>query len=271
MKSFPTILRIALGAVLLLSGRVVYAQGGSNPLDPEIQKSKFLVGPVIGINRNFHTGGFKTITEDETCPKFEKGSGWGFLAGITAEFQLGETWSIIPRLTYESRPGSFTSELPSALVLLPGTNEVVPQTVTAASEVTYSIANAEVMYKQEFADLGGMRLALAGGPAIAVVLGGKNRQVQDLVTPENARFTNPSGFPSENNGRRLIFFDGDIPSRSGTRISLKAGMQAEFGLFGNAWIMTPGIYYDYGISDVTSAENWQLNTLMFMVDFRRAF
>jgi len=271
MKSYSSLLFAALCALLLVPSRAAHAQGGSNPIEPEVPKASVLIGPVIGGNRNFHTGGFRTVTADESCPVFEQGSGWGFFGGLTAELLLGESWSIIPRLTYESRPGSFTSELPDALVLLPGTEEVVTQTVSASSEVTYSILNAEVMYKQELADLGGMRIGAGIGPAVSVVLGGNNRQVQDLIEPENARFTNPQGYQTENNGRRLIFFDDEIPARSDLRFSMKAGVQAEIGIFGNAWIMVPGMYYDYGLTDVTSAENWQLNTLMFQVDFRRAF
>ena len=273
MKSYSSYLFAALCALLLVPGREALAQDdlGSSPIDFEVPRASVLIGPVIGVNRNFHTGGFRTVTADESCPVFEKGSGWGFLAGITAELLLGESWSLIPRLTYESRPGSFTSELPDALVLLPGTTEVVNQTVTASSEVDYTILNAEVLYKQEVADLGGMRIGVAAGPALALVMAAHNRQVQDLIEPENARFTNPQGYETENNGRRLVFFDDEVPARSGMRFSLKAGVQAEVGLFGNAWIMTPGLYYDFGLSDVTTAENWQLNTLMFMVDFRRAF
>jgi hypothetical protein len=45
-------------------------------------------------------------------------------------------------------------------------------------------------------------------------------------------------------------------------------MQVEVPLFHNKWIMTPGIYYDYGFTDVTSLENWQLNSLLFVVDLR---
>lgn len=270
MKSYSSLVFAALCALLLAPADEAVAQG-SSPIDFEVPRASVLVGPVIGVNRNFHTGGFRTVTADESCPVFESGSGWGFLGGITAELLLGESWSLIPRLTYESRPGSFTSELPDALVLIPGTNEIVTQTVTASSEVTYTLINMEVLYKQEIADLGGMRIGVAAGPAFGIVIGGNNRQVQDLVEPENARFTNPQGYETENNDRRLIFFNDDIPDRNGTRLSLKAGLQAEVGLFGNAWIMTPGLYYDYGLTDVTNAENWQLNTLMFMVDFRRAF
>ena len=273
MKSYSSYLFAGLCTLLLLPAPQAQAQSGlgSNPIEPEVPRASVLIGPVIGLNRNFHTGGFRTVTADESCPVFEKGSGWGFLGGITAELLFGEDWSIIPRLTYESRPGSFQSELPDALVLLPNSQDVVTQTVTASSEISYSIISAEVMYKKEIADLGGMRIAVAGGPAVGFAIGGHNRQTQDLVLPENARFTNPDNYPEEENGRRLVFFDDAIPAKNPLRLSLKAGLQSEVGLFGNAWIMTPGLYYDYGLTDVTSGENWQVNTLMFMLDFRRAF
>jgi len=95
--------------------------------------------------------------------------------------------------------------------------------------------------------------------------------VQDLVAPDNARFINPSDLPSENGGRRLLLYDGTIPELNPFRLSLMAGLQAEVPLFGNQWYMTPGVYYDYGLTDVTKAENWQLNSIVFMLDFRHSF
>lgn len=268
MKTFSKILATCSGVVLLATSGA-FAQG-SNPLDPTEQKAKVLIGPVVGLSHNMHSGGFRTLAE-ENCPIFTEGSGTGFLAGITAEFQLGETFSIIPRATYQSRPGSFTQTLPDALVLLPGQNTPVTQSVTTNSEISYSLAILEVMYKQEFAELGPIRLGAAFGPTFGFVVGGDNYQTQDLIEPANARFVNPDGLPVENNGRTLIFNDGAIPERAGTRFSIKGGLQGEFGLFNDAWLMSPGIYYDYGLTDVTTAEAWQLNTIMFQVDFRRAF
>ena len=50
-----------------------------------------------------------------------------------------------------------------------------------------------------------------------------------------------------------------------------AGIQAEIPLFNSAWMLTPAVYYDYAITDVTGSENWRLNSIVAMVDFRRAF
>jgi hypothetical protein len=270
MKFFSSSSLLALAAVLLLTPTGASAQG-SNPLDPTVPRSQVLVGPTVGVTRNYHTGGFRTI-DDPNCPLFEDGSGWGIIAGITAEFQPAPTWSLIPRVTYQTRPAQFSQNLPDAQVLLPGATDPVNQTVTTSSTITYSLLVAEIMYKYEVFKIGkGLRVGLEAGPAFGYVLGGKNRQVQDLLEPQNARFVNPEHYESENNGRRLILFDKDIPQRKSTRFSLKGGLQVEIGLFGNSWIATPAIYYDYGLTAVTDAENWNLNSLMFQLDFRRAF
>ncbi len=267
MRTFATLVFVFC-CLVATSGSAAFAQ--SNPLNPTVPKSKVLVGPRIGINRNFHTGGFRTI-DDPNCPEFTSGTGWGFLAGLTAEFQFGETWSIVPSVQYESRPGSFTQTLPDALVLIPGEQDPVTQTVTTQSDITYSFVSAEVLYKQEFLVVGGLRFSAAAGPAFGYVLGGNNHQIQQLVEPQNARFINPDNLPAEDNGRRLVLFDGPIPERNSIRFSLKGGIQFEIGLFNDAWLMTPGIFYDYGLTDVTNAENWGLSSIVMQVDFRRAF
>jgi hypothetical protein len=271
-----TVYKSLAAIVVAMTCMFASASAQDNPLDPAKPKSQVLVGPVIGINRNFHSGGFRVIPAPD-CPVFESGSGWGFLAGLTAEFQLGESWSLIPRITYDSRPGEFHQTLDKVPVLInsddqSGTVTTTDETVSTTSTITYSLLNAEVMYKQEFWQIGkGVRVAAEAGPVFGYVMGGKNRQVQDLEQPENARFINQANYPTDNNGRTIIFFDGDIPGRNSIRFSLKAGLQAEVGLFNNAWIMCPGIYYDYGLTKVTNTENWNLNSILFQVDFRRAF
>ena len=254
------------------------AQGkGDSPLDPILSRRQILVGPTVGIHRHYHSGGFRPI-DDPGCPLFEDGGGWGFAVGLSAEFlpSVDGRWGIIPRITFEQRPGQFHQELPDIPVMVPNpidpsTPEILDQTVSTTSDITYSFLNVEVLYKQEVLLLGDLRVGVLGGPAAQYIMGGTNRQVQDLDKPENARFINLDGLPTENNGRRLIFFDGDIPERNATRFSVKAGVQGEIGLFNNQWVMAPGIYYDYGLSYVTPLEKWQLSSVIFQVDFRRAF
>jgi hypothetical protein len=271
MKVHVTYPLAILGALLLLSSSAMAQGDESSPIRSAGERSPLSLGFTVGLNRNFHTGGFRTITADESCPVFESGGGWGFQFGASAEIAAGERSGIIPRLTYESRPGTFEYQLPDSYILPPDATEAVVQSVVANSEITYSILNAEVLYKYEIAQLGGVRLGVAAGPAFGLVLSGHNRQTQDLILPANARFNNIHNLQEENGGRRLVYFDGDVPDRNGMRLALKLGAQAETSLFGDQWAMVPGIYYDLGLSDVTEGDNWQLNTLTFSIDFRRAF
>ena len=251
--------------------------GRDNPLDPMPSRKQILVGPTFGITRNYHTGNCRVI-DDPSCPLFTDGTGWGYLVGMTAEFlpNINGTWGIIPRVTFEQRPSQFTEELPNAKVLLPNQADpenptIVDQTVSTLSDITYTLLNFEVLYKQELVLLGNFRASVLAGPAFQYVLGGTKRQTQTLDEPLEAVFKNPDNLPTEDAGRTLIFFDGDIPERSATRFSVKAGAQGEIGLFNNDWILTPGIFYDYGFTDVTPTENWQLHSVIFQVDLRRAF
>jgi hypothetical protein len=243
----------------------------ANPLGDDVAHTRFLIGPVFGLNYNQHSGGFR-ILDGATCPKFVSGTAWGYMAGISAELQRSSGWSVIPRLTYESRPAHFKEVLPDAKVLPPDQQIPVTQTVTASSDVTYKLINLSVMYSHEVLTLGRrVRISLAAGPAAAWVLDAKIRQVQDLVEPLNAIFLNPDSLPTENSGRRLVYKDNDpIPNYKKMRFSLEGGLYAEIGLFNDEWIMTPGVYYDYGLSHVTGNENWNLNTIIFQIDFRHS-
>lgn len=272
MKSHPFLPLVALCTALLVPAGDLRAQEDvSTPITFGGVRAPVMIGPSLGLNMSFHSGGFRTIAADQNCPEYGSGSGVGFLAGASAEITIAEKSSLIPRLLYESRPASFEQELPPSYVPVPGSDDPVPQRINAVAEVTYSLVNVEVLFKQEVGQIGAMRFGVAAGPTLGIVVGGSLRQMEDLIEPENARLSNPNNYELENDGRRLVFYDGDIPSASGTRFSIKAGVQGELGLFGNSWVMSPGLYYDIGLSDVTEAENWQVSTLMLMVDFRRAF
>ncbi|MBS1912476.1 MAG: hypothetical protein JST22_10860 [Bacteroidetes bacterium] len=244
----------------------------SDPIHPIQAKPRMLIGPRLGINRDYHSGGFHTI-EGLDCSTFTSGSGWGYLFGLTAEFSGDRSWSIVPAVTYESRPGNFRQSLPDVMVLL---NEVaVNQSAVDESDISYQIFSAEALFKQEvWAPAEAFRMSVAAGPVASYVVGARSSQYEDLIQPENARLINPdpARFGVGNNGRRLIYAaDVDIPGRHAWRLSLKAGMQFEVGLFHNQIMMYPGVFYDYGLTDVTGSENWRLNSILFQVDFRRAF
>ncbi|MDB5035653.1 MAG: hypothetical protein JWQ98_2894 [Chlorobi bacterium] len=76
------------------------AETTSTPIEPIPLRARFLIGPRVGANRNFHSGGFRTISEAD-CPKFAQGSGFGYLAGLTAEYVGGSHWGMYPGAFYD--------------------------------------------------------------------------------------------------------------------------------------------------------------------------
>lgn len=265
---------IAMAAIPVAAEAQIFigAKPLSNPLEFESANPRILVGPTIGLNRNYHTGGFRTIDE-AICPLFQSGNGIGFSGGITAEYAR-KYWSIIPRITYQSRPGSFEQQMEDVPIFIPDEGVTVNQSVTARSDVDYRLLNAEVMFKHDVVVIDtAIFISLAAGPSVGYVLDGRITQYQELEEPLNARFVDPQrpGIWLDDLGRRMYYADNkDIPGRHKLHFSLKAGVQAEVGLFHNQVMMTPGIYYDFGLNNVTGNENWDLNSVMFQVDFRRA-
>ena len=159
-------------------------------------------------------------------------------------------------------------------MLLEGTTTPVEQGIEALSDIDYRIMSAEVLYKYEIMQPArSIRLSVAAGPTADLLLVGRKTQVQDLVDPDNARFIETSGLhPNEHNGRRQVFAKNDeIKGLSRTRFSLKGGVQGEIGLFNDKVIFYPGVFFDYGLTRVSTAENWSLNSILFQLDFRRAF
>ncbi|HVZ38267.1 MAG TPA: outer membrane beta-barrel protein [Candidatus Kapabacteria bacterium] len=270
---------VRITAVILLlvlgAARLAAQQGAalSNPLGDDRFKTRVLIGPVGGIDINSHSGGFRVLPGVD-CPYFTDGSGWGYLFGLTAEIQTARTWSIIPRITYESRPGHFQQRLADAQVYVPDSvnPQVVTEGVSATSDITFKFINMEVMYSQQLIEVSPrFRISAAAGPCMGYVLSGKITQVQDLEEPLNAQFVNPDGLPTENNNRRLIYArDQKISGLAPFRFSLKGGLAVELGLFHNDWILYPGVYFDYGLNQVTRNENWNLNTLIFQLELRHA-
>jgi hypothetical protein len=271
----PAIIAIALFALSGLS--IARAQKVDptllpNPIWYPPVRAKLLAGPRMSITRNFHSGGFRA-GDGTACIVLTDGSGWGYAGGLTAEYIAGRNWSIIPAISYESRPGSFRQRMPDLPVLLEGTTLPVNQSIEAISDIDYRIISAEVLYKYELVQPArSVRLSVAAGPAADLVTVGRKTQVQDLINPDNARFIEGSGiYPNERYGRRQVFAKNDaIGNLNRTRFSLKGGVQAEVGLFNDAIIMYPGIFCDYGLTRVSTGENWNLTSLLFQLDFRRA-
>ncbi|MCS7176198.1 MAG: hypothetical protein NZ960_01010 [Candidatus Kapabacteria bacterium] len=275
-------------AAQLVASIAAFAQLEPSPLAPEIVPPRIFIGPAAGYNRSFHTANIASFATQAECPVFERGSANGFFLGVTAEYILGDPRtsrsSVIMRLMFDNLPtrfevtgGAYPSRLP---VMIAGrdTHVIVNTATRHVAEVSYYTFNAELLYRL---DIGGLPVGIVVGPTIGLPVRGTFQQRYELTSPnyveiEGRRYipvfvrdTTDPGLRYTNNDRTIIVRDGDIEERSSLRLGAKAGVQYEL-TFGR-WRVIPGIYYNFGITKVTSRENWRVNAIQAGVDFRTAF
>lgn len=273
---------------LFLGILAVWAQQEPSPLAPEVVPPRIFIGPAAGYNRSFHTANIASFATQTECPVFERGSANGFFLGATAEYMLGDPRtsrsSVIMRIVFNNLPVSFDvagDNYPSRLTAtIDGrdTQIVINTSTRHVSEISYYTLDAELLYRL---DIGELPVGVVVGPTFGFPIRGTFQQRYELTSPDYvdiagrryipvfARDTTDPTLRYTNNDRTIIVKDGDIEQRSGFRLGIKAGVQYELAV--GRWRVLPGIFYNFGITKVTSRENWRVNALQMGVDFRTAF
>lgn len=267
--------------LIALPGFKLYSQAEpENPLMPTYERPPIYIGPVIGYNRSMHTVDLASF-DQAICPRFTDGQSNGFFVGLSFEQNLGKdikssTSSFIFRVLYNTMPASLeVSEdpIPSLITIVDETGNTVGEDLINSStlhtmDITYSVVTAEVMYKIN--PIPGIPLGFTIGPTFDFALTKNQDQRYKLVQPLEAQFKKDetSGYKYVDNDRTIIIKEGEIPESNGFRFGIKAGMQ--FEILAGKWTVVPGIFYNYGITDLSTAENWRVNVLQMGVDFRFA-
>lgn len=238
----------------------------------EVFDTELRIGLSSGLTRNFHDGDAYRLIDDPSCPVFnELDPLWGMSAGLTGAYKFSRYAGVTAHLLYSTHPGRGRSELPNAQVLLPGSDPsedpvVVTQTVRAQTDIVYNLYQLGVMGTMDVVSTQYVRAGIAVGGSVAYVDEARQTIKQELVEPENARFINPESYPEREGGRVLVFADdAPIPGVSSFRASLRAGSYVDFRLF-NFLHITPGVYFDYGLTSVVEDRDWTLNFLMYQMD-----
>jgi hypothetical protein len=154
----------------------------------------------------------------------------------------------------------------------PQGEDVINSSTIHTQDITYSLITAEVMYKIN--PIPGIPLGFTIGPTFDYALTRNQDQRYTLVLPLEAQFRRNDeialerGYRYVNDDRTIIVKEGEIPDSQGFRLGIKAGMQIE--LLAGKWTVVPGIFYNYGVTNLSSAENWRVNVLQMGVDFRYA-
>jgi len=273
--------------VLVLSffmAEMTLAQMGSTPIMPTYQRPPIYIGPVFGYNRSMHSVNLASFDE-AICPRFQDGDANGFYVGLSWEQMLGEAAtsnsSFIVRVLYNTMPANLeTSEnpIPSLVTVVDANGNPISETILNSStihtqEVNYSMLTAEVMYKLN--PIPGLPLGFTIGPTFDFAMSKTQDQRYKLVLPLEAQFKrnqqqiDENGYQYVDNDRTIIIKEGDIPESDAFRFGLKAGIQYEIITAGKMYIV-PALYYNFGVTNLSSRENWRVNALQMGVDIRFA-
>jgi len=261
---------------IVFSYRANAQAANANPLNPGVTSSAIYLGPVLGYNMSMHSVNLASFAEDPLCPFFENGSSNGFHIGVFYEQILGKVdskHSIVARLLYNSLPAYFEKvgdEYPSLVDDGQGGYTTVLSSTQHTVDVTYNLISLDLMYK--FNMVAG--LVLTVGPSVDYVMSNNLSQKYSIVKPNNVQFkpTNDPNLKYINNNRTIIVYDGDIGKGQGsssTRFALKFGVQYEI-ITGGKVDFIPGFFYNLGLTNATSNENWKVSAIQASVDIRFA-
>lgn len=253
-----------------------------DPLAPKKAPPRIYVGPVAGFNRSMHGGGLKSSAGGVPCPQFDIGTENGFYAGMTAEYLLGNpkdaNSSIIARLMYDYQPAYFNEPEDKALPSRFGTT-TGETNIEHVTEVKYALLNFEVMYRW---NIPGTYFGFTAGPQIGFPISSNltqeynlvlnsNNPAQFVATPDELAATVTEGFAArykDDSRTSITLYDGKVINQSGMRAAIKAGVQYEILL--NRFILVPAVYYNFGLTKVTTTDNWSISALQIGADLRFA-
>lgn len=256
------------------------SMGQVSPLEPVYEAPPIYLGPVFGYNRSMHSVDLPSFAEDALCPVFTGGNENGFYLGLSYEHHIGEAAvsnsSIIGRVLYSTLPAAMSElndKVQHIVYQLDGQGNVIGEkAVTTSSEhiqnIEFEVISLEVMYKIN--PFEGIPIGFTAGPAYDYVMTSTWEQQYKITEPNNVRFVpSPDVLRYEDNGRTAIIKEGDILDANSYRIALKAGVQYEILMAGGFYIV-PAVYYNFGLTKVSSEFDWGVNALQVGVDIRFA-
>ncbi len=245
-----------------------------NPLTPTSRGTVIYVGVLGGYNGVLPTAELRTFANDNFCPKFSNGSGHGYFFGAFYEQTIGKKvnsqHSIQGRIIYNQVPSSFTQagDIRRSLLKNTVTNEYQVRTSTTEHtlDVSYSLLTVELLYRFNVYN----NIGLCIGPSFDFPMTKTYKQDYSIISPNDVQFVREEeglNYTYENNDRTVVVKDGTIENASGFRFGIKLGLQYEI-ITGGAVDFIPGIFYNFGITNVTSQDTWRVNMLQAGVDVR---
>lgn len=203
-------------------------------------------------------------------PEMETIRRTGWSLGLRGNLRFGgRWWSLMPALLYEARP--FAQQYgPSRQFLMPGNlSDPGEQKLLSVTSIETEFLTFEILFRQDLIRSDDVTFGVVAGPAFRHLINASQRISLTLIEPEGMKLQNTLGAPTEDDGRTIIHYDGDVIETNAGQFSIKGGLVAEFQAGG--LIVMPGLYLDYGLSSMVSTESrWRVHALLTQVDLRFA-
>jgi hypothetical protein len=202
-------------------------------------------------------GGYERATLDGDFSGIEHYAWYDAAQGDAASIlaggwlRSGTDVGMLARVAASRLTAQFTRQLPTALVLLPGTTQVVEVGVEGRFPLTLSSLEL---------DLAGVWMPLewigvGAGGAIGYRWAGEQESTQNLLGPVDARFSNPGGFPERNGGRTLVLDSGSV-ARDGLSAAAIVSLIGDVPLL-SGLALVPEIRVRYDLSSPFATAGWQ--------------
>lgn len=214
------------------------------------------------------------------CPHFSSSEGLGYSFGGVFELEFYESeiwdWGLIARIGYFDYSYNETmigEEYPSLVDDGQGGYKTIYTTTGYETTVDYKTIKIELLYKINLFDTD---LTFTFGPSLGVAAENNFKISYNLLEPEDTQFTpdhEDKCVRFENNNRRIVLYDDEIPDSYPVRLALNAGLQYEIEI--GIIEIVPFINLSYGILPLNGDEfmneecpacynedlNWKLNTI----------
>lgn len=279
-------IRYLLFAIILMgmtSSNTAFSRAEPDPLKPIPTLDYIYVGITAGYNAVIHSANLKTFAYNDLCPTFSHGNASGFHAGVFYEQFLGEigtAHSIIIRGLYNTYPTDFSEMGDRQLSMIKDQSkpEDDPDYITNVwtttghkNSIKYNATSIDLMYKFRFLNIADVGALIATvGPTFDIILTKTRTQTMFLTDPPNVQFIESALRPGQRysaDRRTLYAYDGDIEEASSLRIGMKAGLQVELNIPGFPVQLIPGVFYNYGLTDVNK-QDWKVNAIQPSLDIR---
>lgn len=212
----------------------------------QTERGSWSVGVTSALTVNNHTGGnvfrYSNYPEVTTRRETQKGSGTSYQAGLAIALAVNSTVSIEGRAIYDRRPGRY-----EAIRVCDCDSQVIEY--TDVTEIDLDLITTDLSLSARLVELAPrFSVSLSAGFSVGYVADSRTYTYGGpIIHGPNTREEDPIRFANKwrLSGRGGIATTAHIGDRLGLR---------------------SGVFFDYGLTDVTTNDSWRVNSIIIQLD-----